>query len=826
MELLFGQIKSLFDIDDYEVAIALLEEAIEENLDNTELYWHLGLAYLLQGNEAQAQKIWLSVLLRQDEEEVVAITQQLLNFLEGQVEETINAQKLGNAKIIYEAIIALEPDYINEPLAEGLVAALYEFGNYLRTEKDYTTALDVYKELLSICSDHTNSWRAIANCHINLENYDQAEDFILKSIELSEIDLVADFQLLGIILEKKEQYKLAIAAFERVISIDPKFLDAYAILGSIYLKSNLPEKAIEVYKKTIGIASDGYVASIYEKIAEAYSLLKNQSLQSLYLGLSKYINGEYKNAIIYFEEYLVAHPNSINIILKIANAYACLNEYDVAIKKLEAVSKLFPELTSLDVVSQAILPLVYRNQDELLLYRQRYEKSLDDLLTKVNTYHEGQFYSAFNALPMRTTYHLGYQGLNDARLNHKYSQYIYQITKAIFPSNFYNKKINKENGKFKIRVGYISTHFDRLGKLYINWMKYRNYEKYEIYIYDISGNDHTVNYKNKRLAFRESLSSYVDNFKYITGKVENMSGQILVDNLDILIFPDIGLSPKVQVLSAMRLAPIQCSAWGHPITSGSPNIDYFLSSELMEPNNADEHYTETLIKLPNLGFSIIEPAIPKLTKHRSDFQIPENSIIYLCCQSIFKYLPIFDDVFPKIVQRNPQAYFVLIDTHPTTGIIKYLKERLRIAFRRYELNYEEWFIFIPALSFEEYLMVLQLSDIFLDTFAWSGGISSIDAITCGLPIVTYPGEMMRSRQSYGMLNMIGVTETIAKNETDYIEIAVRLGQDSQWRQSVVDKIWANKYKLFNDKSCIVALELFFEQAIAKKIKEDDINGNE
>jgi predicted O-linked N-acetylglucosamine transferase (SPINDLY family) len=318
----------------------------------------------------------------------------------------------------------------------------------------------------------------------------------------------------------------------------------------------------------------------------------------------------------------------------------------------------------------------------------------------------------------------------------------------------------------------------------------------------------------------------VNNFKYLTGKIENMASQILGDNLDILIFPDIGLSPKVQVLSAMRLAPIQCSAWGHPITSGSPNIDYFLSSELMEPNNTDEHYTETLIKLPNLGFSVIEPAIPKLTKHRSDFQIPENSIIYLCCQSIFKYLPIFDDVFPKIVQRNPQAYFVLIDTHPTMGIIKYLKERLRIAFRRYELNYEEWFIFIPALSFEEYLMVLQLSDIFLDTFAWSGGISSIDAITCGLPIVTCSGEMMRSRQSYGMLNMIGVTETIAKNEANYIEIAVRLGQDSQWRQSVIDKMQANKYKLFNDKNCIVALEKFFEQAIAKKIEDDNVDGNE
>jgi predicted O-linked N-acetylglucosamine transferase (SPINDLY family) len=79
--------------------------------------------------------------------------------------------------------------------------------------------------------------------------------------------------------------------------------------------------------------------------------------------------------------------------------------------------------------------------------------------------------------------------------------------------------------------------------------------------------------------------------------------------------------------------------------------------------------------------------------------------------------------------------------------------------------------------------------------------------------------MMRSRQSYGMLKMIGVTETIAKDEADYIDIAVRLGQDVPWRQSVRDKMQANQHQLFNDHTCIVALESFFEQAIATKLAQ-------
>ena len=57
----------------------------------------------------------------------------------------------------------------------------------------------------------------------------------------------------------------------------------------------------------------------------------------------------------------------------------------------------------------------------------------------------------------------------------------------------------------------------------------------------------------------------------------------------------------VVMLAALWLAPIQCASWGHPDTTGLPTIDYFLSGELMEPPDADEHYTERLVRLPNLA---------------------------------------------------------------------------------------------------------------------------------------------------------------------------------------------------------------------------------
>jgi predicted O-linked N-acetylglucosamine transferase (SPINDLY family) len=81
--------------------------------------------------------------------------------------------------------------------------------------------------------------------------------------------------------------------------------------------------------------------------------------------------------------------------------------------------------------------------------------------------------------------------------------------------------------------------------------------------------------------------------------------------------------------------------------------------------------------------------------------------------------------------------------------------------------------------------------------------------------------MMRARQSYGMLKMIDVTETIAETEEEYIEIAVRLGWDHEWRQAVREKMTANKHRLFNDPECIKGLESFFQEAIQKHSKRSE-----
>jgi predicted O-linked N-acetylglucosamine transferase (SPINDLY family) len=65
--------------------------------------------------------------------------------------------------------------------------------------------------------------------------------------------------------------------------------------------------------------------------------------------------------------------------------------------------------------------------------------------------------------------------------------------------------------------------------------------------------------------------------------------------------------------------------------------------------------------------------------------------------------------------------------------------------------------------------------------------------------------------------MMGVTETIAQDEAEYVEIAVRLGLDADWRQDIVQKIHERQSFLYNDTACITALESFYKQIVLQQL---------
>jgi len=121
---------------------------------------------------------------------------------------------------------------------------------------------------------------------------------------------------------------------------------------------------------------------------------------------------------------------------------------------------------------------------------------------------------------------------------------------------------------------------------------------------------------------------------------------------------------------------------------------------------------------------------------------------------------------------------------------------------------------LPQVAHDDYLRINLACDAMLDTLHWSGGNTSLDALACGLPIVTLPGAYMRGRQSAAMLELIGVSELIARDRADYLGIARRLVADVAWRHELAARIRAGHGQLFDTHGAIESLQILLHTGVA------------
>jgi len=217
-----------------------------------------------------------------------------------------------------------------------------------------------------------------------------------------------------------------------------------------------------------------------------------------------------------------------------------------------------------------------------------------------------------------------------------------------------------------------------------------------------------------------------------------------------------------------------------------------------------------LVRLPNLALFLV-PSEPDDVP-AADFDLPRDRVLYGSVQSLFKYLPYYDWIYPSIAARVPQAFFVFIAGDPP-HMTNVFQGRLTQAFARQGLDAADYVRFLPRLSGERFRSLFRGIDINIDSIGWSGGNSTIQSLEAGCPLVTLPGSFMRGRHSYAMLRMTGIEELIATSLEDFVDRLVHLGSDPQFRSSIVRKIEANRHRLYEDHTVIAALDRFFKDTV-------------
>ncbi len=457
------------------------------------------------------------------------------------------------------------------------------------------------------------------------------------------------------------------------------------------------------------------------------------------------------------------------------------------------------------------LPAIYPDQSSIQISRIRYLEELNTLHKILSLETEQDIEEASQAIGTQQPFFLAYQGLNDRDLQQLYGDLVSRIMKTRFPQWAYRPNMPPVSSEGLLRVGIVSAFFWDHSNWKIpikGWVKNLNKKHFELYGY------YTGKCKDKET---EDARHCFTHFYEDIDSFENLCQIIYENNLHVLIYPEIGMDPITVRLASLRLSPVQCTSWGHPNTSGLPTIDYFLSSDLMEPPYAEHHYTEQLVRLPNLSICYTPTDVIPDETNREKLGLRPNSILYLCCQALYKYLPQYDDIYPRIAQQIEDCQFLFISCHLSNWVTEKFRLRLEKVFKMYNLNADDYIVFLPRLDQEQYYAVNRLSDIYLDSIGWSGCNTTLEAIAHNLPILTLPGKLMRGRHSSAILKMMGISDTVASELDEYVEKAVRLGLDKEWRKQISEKVAAKKHLVYRDKTCITALEDFLVAVVQEKL---------
>jgi protein O-GlcNAc transferase len=289
---------------------------------------------------------------------------------------------------------------------------------------------------------------------------------------------------------------------------------------------------------------------------------------------------------------------------------------------------------------------------------------------------------------------------------------------------------------------------------------------------------------------------------------------IMDEQLDVLIYPEVGMDPLTAQLAALRLAPVQVATWGHPETTGLSTIDYYLSAELLEADNAEANYTERLILLPNLGSFYARTSIVPVPADLHSLGIDSDAALLVCPGVPFKYGPAYDSVLAEIASKLGRCQFIFF-THRLSHLSDKLRQRIAVAFAQSGLSADDFVIFIPWQDSARFLGLLERADVFLDTIGFSGFNTAMQAVECGIPIVTRESAFLRGRLASGILKRLGLPELIAQSEEEYVAIAVELAQDATHRTQIRQRIAQSRHVLFEDAAPIRALEVFFTNVVQR-----------
>jgi len=574
---------------------------------------------------------------------------------------------------------------------------------------------------------------------------------------------------LGVIAYQKGQYDIAVSYFQQAVALTPNEPKCYYNLATMLIRQNQQEEALEHLQKALEI--DPNYADAHYNLACLYKL-----------------RFDWDKAIAHFEKAIALKPNNYKAYCHLAETLLDLNMTEAGIANYEKALAIDDSDDGLKIKLATAVPRIYQSAGDIQLWRNRAIHNINNLRADCQK-HPFQF-KKLSLAAGTTHFYWAYQGLDDKVLQQSFSR--------LFPADKNQSRRILLPLTGKIKIGFISSYFTdghTIHKVFAGILDHLSREKFDVTVFTIQ----SAILPEIRLPY-----SHID----LVEDVQKACTAIQAENLDILFYTDIGMDSLTWFLAHYRLAPLQFATWGHPVTTGVETIDYYISSRLFEPEDAQSHYSEKLILMETIPAYFYRPQKPEITYPRGHFGLSKQDHVYLCPQSLFKFHPDFDSILCQILEQDPQGKLVLVNALHSAW-----NQPLMRRFETTMPNVVQQIRILDKLSHPEFLSLVSMADVMLDTIHFNGGRSTYESLAMGAPLVTLPSSFMRGRMTYGLYRKMNMAECIAKSTEDYIQIALKLGTQPKFQKSIREKIIVANHVLYEDIAAVRELESILFQTI-------------
>ncbi|CAH1387462.1 O-linked N-acetylglucosamine transferase, SPINDLY family protein [Candidatus Nitrotoga sp. M5] len=546
---------------------------------------------------------------------------------------------------------------------------------------------------------------------------------------------------LALALQYLNQTDAAIASYQRAIKINPDFAEAHNNLGNIFQTLERLDDARQSYSRAL--ASNSRLPQAQFNLG---LILKKQKRPSLAVE-------HFQAALEIAPEYAEAYDNLCSLLRLLDRT----EEWLEAFKKYERLENKTDWFFVAGLSACRYLGDFSREE--------YYLQALS-----AHSFKDGDIGVLDNILGVAQYFDVPQAQL--LRLYHAYNQAVKHEHFSEFPLVSPHR-----TQRTKLRIGYLSADFrvHVMGKLMYEVLARHDRSQFELYLYSLATQEDALTAQ-----FVTISDKFVDLHMLPARQAAKM---IAEDDLDILIDLCNHTSYSNALILAYKPARVLITHLGAHGAIGLDTVDYKLTDQYADvPENAT-YLIEKLLTMEGCIFPFhhVEPA-SHAHLSRAELGIEENAVVFGVFANIMKFSPRCLQAWATIMTRVEHAVLAFSPLKENEKA-SYLRQITAVGIDPARVK------FIPVAKNEQFNRArYALLDMALDTFPYSGGDTTLAALDMGVPVVTLCGQRHGERTSFSILMNLGVPETIAHSEAEYIDLAYRIASDAEWRGIVKEKI--------------------------------------